>query len=136
MAIPALPSPDTIALDDSITRKRKRCMPITPPATINDPESAEILSSAANVLSVNATAVSHVARLYETDPTARDGMLRAVEAIAATKRRRGKLIMCAVGKSGFIAQQLVAMLKSLSVSSTFMHATEAVHGDLGDIDEV
>lgn len=137
-AIAPLPSPEALALDpeDAVCRKRKRCMPITPPTTAEDPEGAQTLSRAANVLSVNATAISHVARLYETDPNARKGMLRAVEVVSQAKLNKGKLVICAVGKSGFIAQQLVAMLKSLSISSSFLHATEAVHGDLGDIDEV
>jgi D-arabinose 5-phosphate isomerase GutQ len=63
-------------------------------------------------------------------------MLRAVDAVANAKLNRGKLVICAVGKSGIIAQQLTAMMKSLSIGCSFMHATEAVHGDLGDIDEV
>lgn len=137
MAITPLPSPDTIALDADLSpRKRKRTMPITPPITVDDPEGVELLACAGNVLSTTATAISHVTRLYETDPSARSGMLRAVEAVVNSKMKRGKLVICAVGKSGFIAQQLVAMLKSLSISSSFLHATEAVHGDLGDIDVV
>jgi D-arabinose 5-phosphate isomerase GutQ len=111
-------------------------MPITPPTTAEDPEGASVLSGAVNVLSVNATAISHVARLYETEPHARHGMLKAVEAVVNAKLNRAKLIICAVGKSAIIGQQLVAMMKSLSISSSFMHATEAVHGDLGDVDEV
>jgi D-arabinose 5-phosphate isomerase GutQ len=111
-------------------------MPATPPTSAEDPEGAKALAGAVNVLSVNATAISHVARLYETDPIARKGMLRAVEAVSNSKLNKGKLVICAVGKSGFIAQQLVAMLKSLSMPSSFMHATEAVHGDLGDIEAV
>ena len=111
-------------------------MPITPPTTAEDPEGAATLTGAVNVLSVNATAISHVARLYETEPNARQGMLRAIDAVVNAKLNRGKLVICAVGKSGIIAQQLVAMMKSLSISSSFMHATEAVHGDLGDIEEV
>ncbi|KIV99333.1 uncharacterized protein PV09_08992 [Verruconis gallopava] len=132
-----LPSPDSLALDSHEThaRKRKRCMPVTPPVTAEDPEGAQLLSCTVNVLAVNATAISHVARLYETDPNARQGMLRAADAVATSKLNKGKLVICAVGKSGIIGQQLVAMLKSLSISSSFMHATEAVHGDLGDIGE-
>jgi D-arabinose 5-phosphate isomerase GutQ len=111
-------------------------MPITPPARTEDRESLNLLSGAVNVLSVNATAISHVVRLYDTDPSVRHELLKAVEAIVESKLNGGKLVICAVGKSGIIGQQLVAMMKSLSISSSFMHATEAVHGDLGDIDEV
>lgn len=138
VAITSLPSPETLALDapDFCCRKRKRSMPVTPPTTADDPEGAHVLNGAVNVLSITATAISHVARLYETNPVARQGMLKAVEAITNAKLNRGKVVLCAVGKSGIIAQQLVAMMKSLSISSSFMHAAEAVHGDLGDIEEV
>lgn len=138
MTVVPLPSPDTISLDPEETtcRKRRRCMPVTPPTTAEDPEGALALAGAVNVLSVNATAISHVARLYECDPVARNGMLRSVDAVVNAKLNRGKLVICAVGKSGIIGQQLTAMMKSLSLSCSFMHATEAVHGDLGDINEV
>lgn len=43
----------------------------------------------------------------------------------------GKLVMIGVGKSGHIAKKLVATFNSLSVPATFLHPTEALHGDLG-----
>ncbi|RDI77710.1 hypothetical protein Vi05172_g12274 [Venturia inaequalis] len=114
--------------------KRKRSeVPITPPATIDDPESARMLERAVYILSTEATALSYVTRLYQTDPTARSGLLNAVECIAKVTEAGGKLLVCGVGKSGYIAQKIVATMKSLGIATSWLHAGEAVHGDLGDI---
>jgi len=108
-------------------------MPITPPATIDDPESTRILDRAVHVLSTEATALSYVTRLYQTDPIARNGLLKAVECIFKSNEAGGKLILIGVGKSGYIGQKIVATMKSLGIASSWLHAAEAVHGDLGDI---
>ncbi|THW47062.1 SIS domain-containing protein [Aureobasidium pullulans] len=114
--------------------KRQR-MTITPPSTIHDPESMSILDRATRVLSIEATALSHVTRLYQTDPHAREGLLGAVECITKSQAEGGKVIVCGVGKSGLVGRKTVATLKSLSIAASFMHAAEAAHGDLGDIRE-
>lgn len=44
---------------------------------------------------------------------------------------RGRLIVTAIGKSAAIAKKIVATLNSMGTASIFMHASEAVHGDLG-----
>ena len=46
---------------------------------------------------------------------------------------KGKLILMGVGKSGLIAQKIVATLSSTGTPSMFIHPTEAMHGDLGMI---
>ena len=43
----------------------------------------------------------------------------------------GKLVICGLGKSGLIGQKLVATLCSTGTQSVYMHAAEAIHGDLG-----
>ncbi len=43
----------------------------------------------------------------------------------------GKCIVCGIGKSGAIAQKLTATLCSTGTRAVFLHAAEAVHGDLG-----
>lgn len=53
---------------------------------------------------------------------------KAVEIILDSK---GKLVICGVGKSGHIANKLAATFSSMGTPSVFLHATEAVHGDLG-----
>ncbi|KAF2670013.1 SIS domain-containing protein [Microthyrium microscopicum] len=137
----SLPSPDIAPLD-SRPVKRKRAespgmpaFPITPPAMPEDPDAAAMLARAVHVLSVEAAALSHVSRLYTTDPTARASLLRAVEAVVEATRTRSKLVVCGVGKSGYVGQKIVATMKSLGVRASFLHAAEAAHGDLGDVDE-
>jgi arabinose-5-phosphate isomerase len=43
----------------------------------------------------------------------------------------GKVVVSGVGKSGHIAQKLAATLASTGTPAVFLHAAEAVHGDLG-----
>ena len=48
---------------------------------------------------------------------------------------KGKLVFMGVGKSGHIGEKLAATFASLGVPSFFVHSTEAMHGDLGMIEE-
>ena len=52
----------------------------------------------------------------------------AVEKLLAC---RGRVITCGVGKSGHIARKTAGTLSSTGTPSLFLHASEAVHGDLG-----
>jgi hypothetical protein len=113
--------------------KRRRSLPITPPSTADDPEAAALLERAVHVLTTEATALSFVSRLYQTDPTARAGFLNAVDAIVSTSGTRSKLIICGVGKSAYVGMKIVATMKSLGIACSFLHAGEALHGDLGDV---
>ena len=106
-------------------------LPITPPVTESDPQSEQLLLFASHVLSTEATALSHLSRLYATDPVARDGFVRSVDSIASSLRKGGKLVVIGVGKSGKIGEKLVATMVSLGLMTVFMHPVEALHGDLG-----
>lgn len=44
---------------------------------------------------------------------------------------QGRVITCGVGKSGHIARKTAGTLSSTGTPSLFLHASEAVHGDLG-----
>ncbi|MDR2563774.1 MAG: KpsF/GutQ family sugar-phosphate isomerase [Prevotellaceae bacterium] len=46
---------------------------------------------------------------------------------------RGRVIATGIGKSAIIAEKIVATLNSTGTSSVFMHAADAIHGDLGII---
>lgn len=46
---------------------------------------------------------------------------------------KGKVIVTGIGKSAIIAQKIVATLNSTGTPSQFLHASEAIHGDLGMI---
>lgn len=54
-----------------------------------------------------------------------------VEAVNAIYNSKGKLVIVGVGKSAHIANKIVATLNSTGTPSQFLHATEAIHGDLG-----
>jgi arabinose-5-phosphate isomerase len=56
-------------------------------------------------------------------------------AIAAARAAGQKLIFSGVGKSAAITQKLAATFNSIGVSSCFLDATQALHGDLGLVDE-
>lgn len=58
------------------------------------------------------------------------GFVKAVEAVAHSN---GRLIVSGIGKSAIIAQKIVATLNSTGTPSVFMHAADAIHGDLGMI---
>lgn len=60
------------------------------------------------------------------------GFLKAVELI---RDCRGKVITTGVGKSGHIAQKIASTLSSTGTPAHFLHPAEALHGDLGVIDE-
>ncbi len=57
---------------------------------------------------------------------------KAVEAIAECK---GRVVISGIGKSAVIAQKIVATLNSTGTPSIFMHAADAIHGDLGIIQQ-
>lgn len=57
-----------------------------------------------------------------------DDFLNAVETIYNSK---GRLVITGIGKSAIIAQKIVASMNSTGTPSLFLHASEAIHGDLG-----
>ena len=58
------------------------------------------------------------------------GFTQAVERVAGLK---GRLVCTGVGKSGHVARKIAATLASTGSPALFVHATEAIHGDLGMI---
>ena len=61
-----------------------------------------------------------------------DDFVKAIKQIAVSN---GRLIVSGIGKSAVIAQKIVATLNSTGTPSIFMHAADAIHGDLGMIQE-
>jgi len=57
-----------------------------------------------------------------------------IDAVELIRQSTGKLVVTGVGKSGHIGEKIAASLSSLGTPSFFVHATEAIHGDLGMID--
>ncbi len=58
-----------------------------------------------------------------------------VEIISVLKNMKGHLVVIGIGKSAIIGRKIVATLNSTGTSSVFIHAVEALHGDLGNIKE-
>lgn len=53
--------------------------------------------------------------------------------VQAIHKAKGRLIVSGIGKSAIVAQKIVATLNSTGTPSLFMHAADAIHGDLGMI---
>ena len=63
-------------------------------------------------------------------PFINDDFIDSVELILNSK---GRVVISGIGKSANIAQKIVATLNSTGTPSIFMHAADAIHGDLGNI---
>jgi arabinose-5-phosphate isomerase len=53
------------------------------------------------------------------------------EAVQKIYHSKGRLVVTGIGKSAIIAQKMVASFNSTGTPSLFLHAAEAIHGDLG-----
>lgn len=52
-------------------------------------------------------------------------------AIQILSQSKGKVVFCGIGKSGHIAKKIATTFMSGGIHSVFLHASEAIHGDLG-----
>ena len=86
------------------------------------------LEMARRVLRIEAEAVAALGD--RLDGGLGDAFLRALELILAC---RGRVIVSGIGKSGHIGRKIAATLASTGTPTYFVHAAEAVHGDLGVI---
>ena len=48
---------------------------------------------------------------------------------------KGKVIFAGIGKSGLIARKISATFSSVGIPSFFCHPSEALHGDMGQIEK-
>lgn len=64
-----------------------------------------------------------------------DPFAQAIQRIMETLNERRKLVVCGVGKSGNIGRKLAATLNSTGATTVLLNAQDALHGDLGMIDE-
>src|SRR5512146_2397411 len=89
---------------------------------------ARNLEMAERVLRIEAAALDRLReRLSEDGGAAFD---RAVGLILAC---HGRVIVSGIGKSGHVARKIAATMASTGTPAYFVHAAEAVHGDLGMI---
>ncbi len=59
----------------------------------------------------------------------------AVELIVAALRQRGKIVVIGIGKSGIIGQKIAATLTSTGSTSVVLNSVDALHGDLGMVND-
>ena len=88
--------------------------------------SHNITLTAKKVLQLEAEAIARLAEFID------EGFQKCVEAILSIK---GRVVVTGIGKSANIAQKIVATLNSTGTPALFMHAADAIHGDLGMIQE-
>lgn len=81
-----------------------------------------IIQTAKQTISLESEAISNLANLIDDD------FSKAVELIYNSK---GRVIITGIGKSAIIANKIVATLNSTGTPAVFMHAADAIHGDLG-----
>jgi arabinose-5-phosphate isomerase len=89
-------------------------------------KSETIIPVALRTIRLEAASISGLEAFINSD------FQKAVEMIAYGK---GRLVVSGIGKSAIIAQKIVATLNSTGTASIFMHAADAIHGDLGMIQQ-
>ncbi len=60
---------------------------------------------------------------------------RAVETVVGTLRQRGKIVVAGIGKSGNVGQKIAATLTSTGSISVVLNSVDALHGDLGIVND-
>ncbi|MEP7144778.1 MAG: KpsF/GutQ family sugar-phosphate isomerase [Ferruginibacter sp.] len=90
---------------------------------MSDPK---IIQAALRTIQMEAASISKLKDFINAD------FERACETIAGSK---GRLVVSGVGKSAIIAQKIVSTLNSTGTPAVFMHAADAIHGDLGMVQQ-
>ena len=88
-----------------------------------------VLARARSCIRIEQAALTETARRLGPE------FIATARAVDATSTAGGKLIFSGVGKNASIAQKIAATFNSTGVSSCFLDATQALHGDLGLVDE-
>lgn len=87
----------------------------------------DITRNAKKVVCIEKKEIASLERRFN-DKKFADNFVSAVESIYKCK---GKVVITGVGKSGIIAQKIVATFNSTGTYSIFLHSADSVHGDLG-----
>ncbi|MBO7145101.1 MAG: KpsF/GutQ family sugar-phosphate isomerase [Salinivirgaceae bacterium] len=86
----------------------------------------EITAIAADVIEQEAATVANLKNMIDSN---------FAEAVSTIFKSRGRLVVTGIGKSAIIAQKIVATMNSTGTPALFMHAADAIHGDLGMIQD-
>ena len=85
-----------------------------------------IKKAAIRTIEMEASAIQQLSNLLDDD------FEKAIEFLFNCK---GRVVISGIGKSAIIAQKIVATLNSTGSPSIFLHAADAIHGDLGMIQQ-
>jgi arabinose-5-phosphate isomerase len=87
------------------------------------------LSHARNVFDIELAALKSVRSQLDAS------FDRAVDALVSALRHRGKIIVAGIGKSGNIGHKIAATLTSTGSTSVVLNSVDALHGDLGIVND-
>jgi arabinose-5-phosphate isomerase len=91
------------------------------------------MSGAKNIIGIGRDTIrKEAASVAALEELLDDQFEKAVELILAS---RGRVVVSGIGKSAIVAQKIVATLNSTGTPAAFLHAADAIHGDLGMIQE-
>lgn len=88
----------------------------------------------------NDTIIALATQIIENEANAIIGLKDRIDedfqkVVEMTLESRGNLVFSGIGKSAIIAQKIVATMNSTGTTAVFMHAADAIHGDLGIVRE-
>lgn len=88
----------------------------------------------------NESIIELAGQIIENEATAILGLKRQINdnfqnTVELLLENKGNLVFTGIGKSAIIAQKIVATLNSTGTTAVFMHAADAIHGDLGIVRE-
>lgn len=86
-----------------------------------------IITNGKRVVSIEKKAISDLEKRFKNEMF----MKNFTEAVEIIYRCKGKVVVTGIGKSGIIAQKIVATFNSTGTYSIFLHSADSVHGDLG-----
>jgi arabinose-5-phosphate isomerase len=93
--------------------------------------SEDVIKNARKVIANEKKAVAELEKRFNNSAFS-DSFKQAVDVIFKCK---GKVVVTGIGKSGIIAQKIVATFNSTGTYSIFLHSADSVHGDLGIVRE-
>ena len=99
------------------------------PAASTHPRRVNHLAQARRVFDIEVAALKAVRAQID------GAFSEAVELLAAILRQRGKIIVVGIGKSGNVGHKISATLTSTGSTSVVLHSVDALHGDLGVIND-
>ncbi len=93
----------------------------------NTKSQREIIANGKKVVTIEKNAVIDIEKRFKNEEFSRN----FVEAVETIFKCKGKVVVTGIGKSGIIAQKIVASFNSTGTYSIFLHSADSIHGDLG-----